>query len=298
MLNGLMANALYTIHQGKSGGRGLSPRLWSQVQGQALSPDGFSNAFFIGDDFGNFSGFSPGIAGTSSLPSATVPAPSGYGMYLDVGTAASAITNLATADYGVARVSLPAQDNHEAWLSAQGNSGVFASLNSAAPRLTLFETRFRVGSVADDVNAIFVGLHAVGGAAADRKVDNTGVMADAGFIGVSTLHTNGGTAGTNAVGRIVYRRAGQATQTLSSTFALAANTWYKFGFYYDPTSTSERMRFFIDNVPLATVLSATDVAATVFPDATRMSYLAGTKNGSATASTLDIDWWAYYQQVS
>lgn len=297
MINGLMANALYTIHQGKSGGRGLSPRLWSRVAGQALSPEGFSNAFFASDDFSNFSGFSPAIAGTTALPSATVPAPGGYGMYLDTGTAACSIANLATEDYGVARLATPAQDNHEVWASAQGNSGVFGALRSTAPRMTLFESRFRVGSVADDVNSIFLGLHTVGGAAADRKVDNTGAMADAGFIGVQTLHTNGGTTGTNAVARIVYRKQGSAIQTVG-TFTIAANTWYKFGVLYDPNSVSERLSFFIDNVRFGTVLSAADCAAAVFPDAVRMSFLAGTKNGTTTAATLDLDWWAYYQQVS
>jgi hypothetical protein len=300
-MNSLLPNALFTIHQGKSGGRGLSPRLWARASGQMLSPDGASNSVFVGDDFTNFSGFSPATAGTSALPSATVPGPNGYGLYIDVGTAAGSIANVAAEDYGVCRIATPAQDNHESWLAAQGNVGTFGSLSTSAPRLTIFEARVRFSSVADDVGSFFVGLGQTAFATADAKVDNTGVMADRNFLGFNTVHTNGGTAGTNALLRSAYRRTGQTQQNVGSN-TVVANTWYKLGFVYDPASTSERLQFFIDNVRVATVV-ANDVnavagsLANTFPNA-RMTFVAGVKNGSAAVASLDMDWWAFFQGVS
>lgn len=294
-MNSLLANALFTIHQGKSGGRGLSPRLWALASGQMLSPDGMSNAVYIADDFLNFAGFAPATAGTTALPSTTVPGPSGYGLYIDTGTAAGSINNLATEDFGVCRIATPAQDNHESWLSAQGNLGTFGLLSTTAPKLTVFEARVRVSSAADDVASIFVGLGQSAFATADAKVDNTGVLADRNFIGFNTVHTNGGTAGTNALLRGAYRRTGQTQANVTSN-TLFANQWYKLGFVYDPTSASERLQFFIDNIRVGAVTAA-DVALATLPNA-RMTFVAGVKNGSAAAASLDIDWWSFFQGVS
>lgn len=298
-MHALFPNALYTLHQGKSGGRGLSPRLWSRVHGQMVSPDGFSNAFLTMDDFTNFSGIAPGA--TITLPSATVASPTGYGLYIDGTSTQGSILPLATEDGGVARILTGATDNHETWLSAMGGAGalggLFASISgSQAPRLTVFEARVRMSSVADDVGAYFVGLGQAGSATADHKVDNTGVLADRNFIGFNTVHTNGGTAGTNALLNTQYRRSGQAQQSVGSAVTIAANTWYKLGFVYDPLE-SDRVKFFINNVQQGTTLSAAAVAATLFPSNGRMTFVAGVKNGSAAAASLDIDWWAFYQDA-
>ena len=56
LVNGLSANALFTVHQGQLGGRGLSPRLWNKVLGQGMSPDGYSNWYGLSEDFMSFGG--------------------------------------------------------------------------------------------------------------------------------------------------------------------------------------------------------------------------------------------------
>lgn len=283
----LLANALYTIHQGKSGGRGLSPRLWAMPKGQALSPDGLSNAVFIGDDFLNFSGFSPASAGTTALPSTTVPGPSGYGLYLDTATAAASVTNVPGEGGGIARIGTPGNDNHEAWLASGGNTGSLGLITAARLKLTVFEARIRVNSVADNVASIFVGLSAPGNADADTKADNTGVLKDSNFLGFNTVHAAGG------VLDVAYRASGQAQQSAGSA-ALAADTWTKVGIVIDPTTASEAARFYIDNIQVG-ALTLAQVSAATFPEDTPLAFLAGVKNGSAAASNLDIDWWAFYQ---
>lgn len=299
-MNGLFPNALYTLHQGKSGGRGMSPRLWSRVHGQMVSPDGFSNAFLAMDDFTNFGGIAP--AASITLPSTTVPGPLGYGLYIDGTTTQGSILPINSEDGGVARLLTGATDNHETWISAQGQvgvlGGIFAAISgSQAPRLTVFEARVRMSSVADDVGAFFVGLGQAGSAVADQKVDNTGVLADRNFIGFNTVHRNGGAAGTNALLNTQYRRSGQAQQTVGSAVTITADTWYKLGFVYDPLD-SERVKFYINNIQQGATLDAAAVAATLFPSNGRLTFVAGVKNGSAAAASLDIDWWAFYQDAS
>lgn len=292
MIGSLFANALYTLHQGQSGGRGLSPRLWGKAYGQMLSPDGASNAFMIGDDFLNFGGHSPAIDGTTALPSATIPGPNGYGVYTDTTTSACSIAPIATASGGVCRIATGATDNHEAWLTAMGNLGVFGAISDTAgsDKLTIFEARVRVGQVANNGGAFFLGLAEEGLAAADTKADDTGVMASKDFIGFNTIHSDGDLLSIN------YRKAGADQQSVGSGSALTASTWTKLGFVYDPKEVaSKRIKFFIDNVEQSDYVTGDNIAASTFPDGEELVFLAGIKNGGAAASTLDIDWWQFFQ---
>lgn len=292
MNSGLLANALFTIHQGKSGGRGLSPRLWTKASGQMLSPDGGSNAVFMGDDFLNFSGFSPAIAGTTALPSATVPAPNGYGLYLDTATSACSIANVPAEVGGVVQLATGATDNHEAWLASGGNTGTLGVVSDTAAdaKLLIFEARVRFTQVSDNGGAIFVGLAEPGTAAANAKVDDTGVMVDKDFIGFNTVHANGDLLSIN------YKKAGQTQQAVGSGTAIVAARWYKLGFIYDPTD-AVKIKFFVDNIEQAVGLNASNIAAATFPDGERLAFLAGVKTGAAAAVSLDIDWWAFYQNA-
>jgi hypothetical protein len=291
-MNSLLANALLTIHQGKSGGRGMSPRLWARASGQMLSPDGASNAIFAADDFTNFGGFSPAISGTTTLPSATVPGVNGYGLYLDTATSACSIANVPAEVGGVIRLATGATDNHEAWLAGQGNTGTLGVISDtpANAKLMIFEARVRFTQVSNDGGAIFVGLAEPGTAANSAKVDDTGVMSDKDFIGFNTIQADGDLLSIN------YKKAGQTQQAVGSGTAIVAAKYYKLGFVYDPLD-SKKIKFFIDNVELADGVSAANIAAATFPDGERLTFLAGIKNGAAAATSLDIDWWAFYQQA-
>lgn len=284
---GLFPNALYTPQVGQSGGRGLSPRLWSRVDGQALAPDGASNGYMIADDFLSFGGTVATNVGTYS---------NGYKSYEDN---SNTITQVATEVGGVLRFTGAAADNNESWLQSGYSTGVLGKISDTAgsDKLMIFEARFRVSSVVDDVCSLFLGLTEEGLAAQNTKVDDTGVFADKDRIGFETVHTNGGTTGTNAALNFIYEKAGQTAQTLiSGVKTLVADTWYKVGFVYDPAAeASKRIRVYVDNVEQSTYVTATQIATATFPDGEELAFLAGMKAGTATASNLDLDWWAFYQ---
>lgn len=272
-------NTIFTTHLGQAGGRGLSPRIWNHMRGQNLSPDGLSNGFEFFDDFVNH----------GAIAAAANDVSGGYAAYIDT---SNTINALATEPGGVVQFSTDATDNDECWLTTGGNTGVLGKISdtSGDEKLTLFECRFRVDQVADNEGAIFIGLAEEGLAAADTKVDNTGVMADKDFIGFNTVHADGDAL------RIDYKKEGETQQNVQSS-VLAADTWYKVGMVYNPRAdSSKRISFFIDNVEQSSYVTATNIAASTFPDAEELAILIGMKNGAATACELDIDWVAFWQE--
>jgi hypothetical protein len=54
---------------------------------------------------------------------------------------------------------------------------------------------------------------------------------------------------------------------------------------------------YADNEPSSTYVTATNMDAATFPDGVMMAFAAAVKNGSAAASTLTLDWWAFYQEA-
>lgn len=279
MNGGLFANALYTLHQGQVGGRGLSPRVWGKARDQLLSPDGSSPSFMFGDDFLNHP--TVAAAGTNF---------NGYAVAIDTGDTGNPV---ATETGGVVRMATAATDNNEIWMTSGGNLGVLGKISDTAAdaKLTIFEARIRFTQVADNGGAVFVGLAEEGLAAANTKVDDTGVMADKDFIGFNTIHANGDLLSIN------YKKEGQTQQAVGSGSAIAAATWYKLGFVYDPLEpTSRRISFFIDNVEQTDYVTGTNIAAATFPDAEELAFLIGIKAGAAGVASVDIDWWNFYQQ--
>ena len=272
------------MHRGQSGGRGLSPRLWDKAYGQGLSPDGLANAYCVGDDFLNFGAIAPAISGT------TAGVQNGYGYYVDTATTTSSIQQLATAVGGVLRFTLGATDNHEAWLTSGGNTGVLGVMSdtAGADKRLIFETRVRLGQIV--TAGMFIGLAEEGCAAADTMSD-TGVLADKDLFG---FHVNESAASTLS---FVYKKAGQTMQTpIASLTTMVADTWYKLGFIFDPLGRpSERIKIYVDNEENATRIAASSVALATFPDAEELAFLAGIKTATAGAKTMDLDWWNFWQ---
>lgn len=275
---GLLTNSLYTIHKGESGGRGLSPRIWSGIAGQALSPDGASNLYMQADDFTNFGLAAAGIYVGNGL----------YTGYIDSG---NTIAQLATEVGGVARLLTDTTDNDEVWLQPGTATSVFGKISDTAgdDKMLAFEARIRLLKVTDTYN-VFVGLMEEGCAAADTITD-AGALADKDYIGFSITESDGDAL------KFVYKKSGQTAQTvLTYGTALALNTWYKVGFLYDPKApTSKRIKIFVDNVEQSTYVTGTNIAAATFPDGEELGFIAGVKNGSGAASHLDLDWYALAQ---
>lgn len=284
-LLGLSSPALFTGHRGQSGGRGLSPRLWDMAYGQGLSPDGLANAFSVGDDFLNFGAVNTGISGATAGV-----VHGGYGWYADTATSACSIKQLATEIGGVARIQVAATDNHEAWLTSGGNSGVLGVISDTAgdDKRLIFETRVRFGQIVT-FNS-FIGLSEEGLAAADTITD-AGALASKDLIGFHIAESASSTL------TFTYRKAGQtAVIPIAALKTIVAATWYKLGFIYDPAApSSQRIRIFLDNEEQTTKVTGTNIAAATFPDAEELAFLAGVKTSSTASPYMDIDWWNFWQ---
>lgn len=277
MFNGLLPAALFTHHQGLSGGRGLSPRLWAHVLGQASSPDGFSNAYVAGDDFLSFGGTVTSNVGTYS---------GGYKSYEDTG---DSISQIATDVGGHIVLTTDATDNDEVWMQSGYSTGVLGKIASSSAKKLVFEARVKVSKITNTGN-MFVGLAQEGLAAADT-ISDSGVIADKDYIGFAILEDDGDAL------KFVYKKEGQTAQTvLTYGTAIAADTYYKLGFVFDPDEVpSKRIKIFVDNVEQSTYVTQTNIAAATFPAGEELAFLAGVKNGSGAIHALTMDWWNFYQ---
>jgi len=286
---GFLPHNLFTNHVGKSTS-GLSPRLWSRVTGTVMASDGDKRLVLAGDDFGSFFGTVASKVGDYS---------GGYKSYEETG---GTITQRPTYKGGVIAITSDGTDNDDMALAAGGATGVLGAISDTAAdaHLTAFECRFSVSAVTDDMGALFVGLTEEGLAAAASMTDNTGVMADKDYIGFCTVHTNGGTTGTNAILKAQYKKSGQTAQTpIAALQTLVADTWYKVGFVYDPAAPpAKRITFYLNNAEQATYVTATNIAAATFPDAEELTFSALTHQGGATGAwSLYLDWWAFGQVI-
>jgi hypothetical protein len=283
---GLQAQSLYTIHQGQTGGRGLSPRLWSNAVGQGLSPDGFSNGILFYDDFLN----------TGAL---TLSGTIGYGTYGDTG---ATIANIATASGGVLRLATDNSDNDEVSISQGGIVGAGWKIDTASgqDKMLIFEARFKLTAVS--ARNVFVGLAEEGLAVTTGLFSNANppVIQDKDFIGFYILE------GTPTTLRFSYQKASTTGDYTDHDFivssSVAADTWYKVGFIYDPKATpSEAIRVFLDNdqcattIPRSDIVDSAGVAVAVFPNGEELTAMFNSKNGGAVAQNLDIDWVAVFQ---
>jgi hypothetical protein len=291
------AQSHFLTHQGEGGsGRGLSSRVWKKAAAHLQSTDGTSG-MFVYDDFNLFGE----TVAVSSNIACFVSQAGAYKAFIDT---SAALAQLETAGSGgVIKLSIDATDNHEIAI-CQGGAGTAAATSvlgafnrDSSPKLTIFETRFKVSSVVDDVLAIFIGLMEENGGVHNAKVDDTGVTIDNDFLGFSSVHTNSGTTGTNALLNAVYKKDGQTQQTsISGIKTMVADTWYKAGVVFDPNEVAtKRITWYMDNVPQSTYVTDTQMNAVTFPDGEEMGFTAIAKSGTGTASNLQIDWWSFFQ---
>ena len=287
---GITPQQLFSLHRGsfRSGTGNLSPELWCHALGNALPADGQNSGVLMGDDFSNFVGLTPAISGTTALPSATVPS-SGYGLYMDTATSACSINPKSTA-INTCRIATGATDNHEAWMQSNGGIGGNCKFDDT---ILAFEAVFSVAQIAANTGAAFVGLGQPGMAAANAKVDDTGVIvASKSLIGFDTVQAAPQTANfvfQDASGSLVTHIAGVKT--------LVADTLVNLGFIYDPgAKASQRLKIFVDNVEQSTYVTGSVLEGATFPYQDILSFVVGIKNGSAAAAYLDIKGWQLFYQ--
>jgi hypothetical protein len=278
----LLGNSVHVNHLGQSGGRGLSPRVWGKLVGQAASPDGDNNLYGAFDDFINIG------------PSLAVAANVGYyasegGLYKSYEDTGGTIAQSATIMGGAVVLTTDADTDDENWITGGAGTGAYCQISDTAgsDKPLAFEARWKTSAV---VGNAFVGLSEPARAVADQITD-AGAMVDKDFIGFVLLE------GAPTTLKFVYRKEGGAMQTvLSYGTAIAADTWVKTGFFYDPTAEpSKRIKIYVDNVEQSTYVTATNIAASTFPDAQPLVFLAGHKNVT-DITALTLDWYAVAQR--
>lgn len=278
----LFVPQLFTGHRGQNTS-GLSPRLWAPLYGSMMAPDGGGRLVFVADDF---------LAVKNSDTYTDLNSEVGYTSYIDTG---GTLLTLADESGGVLALTTDGTDEDEIWLSAgDGTGGLgFISDTAGADFVTVFEARYKISSITNSVMSSFVGLASPGLAAADTKVDATGVLkTDKAFIGFDVL-LDGDSI------QFTYQAASQTVQQkIAGVHVPVADDFVKLGFIVDPRAkASQRIKVFVNNVEQSTYVTATDIAAATFPDAELLTFLAGFKNTTAAAGELALDWWAFAQLI-
>jgi hypothetical protein len=235
--------------------------LWDGFDPQAMLRDR-SLGWYDEDDFVNPPNIPANTAITATLSRYKALTTNNTGCQIvDAGIQGGAVSleNAATAG-----------DNDESYLQA-GRAHVLATApeDDTWPyhhvQRVRFECRFALNSVADNVNAIFIGL---GGQAlaTGALADNTGALVSTFHgIGAQILHADG-----NSI-NVVHQENGSALQTtISGMAAPVAETWYRFGMDFNPTANNknEIVTFYWNGVKQSTYLTEANVAAATFPKST------------------------------
>ena len=250
--------------------RTLSPKLWGNApfENWALGIGGY----YVFDDFRNFS---------QHISDQHVQQ---YASYIDTGVTIKQNEN----EYGVLEVAGNDADNDEGSIQAAGGDGAEVYLADGNPQLTIFESRFKKASIADNALAFAIGLGAPGYANANALIDDTGALKDDDFIGFQVLHADG------EILKFTYKANGQTVQVpITSLATLVADTYIKCGFILDPNApNSRRLRIFVNNVEQTTYVTQTNLEAATFPKDVALSRVLATKVGAAAESKFQLDWWA------
>lgn len=118
------------------------------------------------------------------------------------------------------------------------------------------------------------------------------LTADGAFIGFQYLEDDLATCSS----AYSDRSAAAATEIGSNEVTLAAFTFTKLGFVYDPNDSVNTIRFYQDGVQLATVMSAATLVALTNLDANLLGpILAIIADASGTSGLIYMDWWKVAQ---
>lgn len=266
--------------------RNFSPAVWGDCPLQAIR-SGVLRGIIDGDDFT----FLQTEDGTDDH----------YQKYIDTSNTISIAANSTTAYGGILELVTDATDNDAPVIQRLGANALTAAIgpyiigNTAGAAFPLwFEARINKSSVADNICAFALGLAQHGVAADNGLLENdTGDIVDSiSFIGWRVKHDNGEELD------FVYQDAGQTapTEVMANAATLAADTYIKLGFFYDPLAiASQKIKLFINNVEQSTYVTTTNMDAATFPENDPLAFVFGTKNGTAGASTGRIDWWRCVQ---
>jgi hypothetical protein len=276
---------------------GLSRDLWRDFPDIAVVPGqrkganlNRNHAFLAYEDF-------IGFGKTTAISSVLGRYIGRAGVYTSHEDSGNVISAPPTILGGCCRLACDNTDNDLTMLQYGDNvGGVIAGFSNTAAdagcKQAWFEAQFRVSNVT--LMNHFIGFGEEASAAADWIGDDA-TFADKDYLGFHVLES----AATTLTFR--YHKAGQtAVIPLTSIGTLAVDTWYKVGFRFVPVNvpgyrSTHVFEIYFNGAPVATGVTATQVAAATFPSGEEMSPLFATKTGAGAAVNLDIRRWAYGQ---
>ena len=267
----------YVQHKGPTGPssaqtRGLSSRIWGRLPIKNWSV-GLGGGRFFFDDFMNH---------PAHISAQTI---GNYASYISTGVTLKQAAGEAT---GAIEVAGNDADNDEGSIISGGGAGGMVALDATGAGRVAFECRFKKASIANNALGFFVGLSEEGSQGDNAMADNTGVIADKDFIGFHVLADDGDSLD------FTWRKSGETVQVHADIATMAADTYMKMGFLYDPAHPADkRIKIFVDNgVEESVYVTQTNLDAATFPDDEELSLLLATKVGTAAESKLQMDWWA------
>lgn len=212
----------------------------------------------------------------------------GYISYEDTG---GSILGSVTADYtGAIVMTTDTTDNDENSLALGDNTGGAITAKTTMKKLA-YECRMRFSQIL--TQNFFLGLCEPGRAVADGLISDAGALLTKSILGWSVLE---GAAGTM---KATHGLNGQtAVQESTITKTLAANTWYKFGFLYEPASQYDGYvcKWFVDGVQIGGITTE----GSSFPASSSGVVLTpffSQKNATTTANVFTIDWYRVCAQL-
>ncbi len=289
--------AVFGTLTSQTNNRLLSPLLWNRAAGGALSVDGKRCGFGVMDDFNNFPAFAPGNLGTETWPATTGGGPGSYGAFIEASTTAGFISQVTDAPSTI-RLNTGNTDNSECLIHSN-YLGELSDTRETVPgdglgerSLTIFEARIRVPTITD--KGAFVGLGDAGMTVTGGLVADTSLVDGA---NVSAVGFRIGNADPDGID-FVYSGGGTGENVLINELqAAAVGSFYKLGFVYDPfePTGNKRLAVYLNGVEQSTYITEAIVGSAEFPDSDLLKFVAIAKTGTTASTTLDLDWWAFWQ---
>ena len=209
----------------------------------------------------------------------------GYTTYQDTGVLIQGEDTAADQHFGGLSISVMDTDNDEGII--QLTNDPFVISDTAAEEFGLaFEVRVKKSTIADNGCAMFSGLAATAYAVTGGLTDDAGAMKDHSHIG---FHVD---AAAGEAVDFVYTLAGQAdTIKIAGVDTMVADTFVKLGFLYLPQRNgSKRIAVFVNGKEQSTYVTATNIAASGFPDSIEMAPAFGAKANSSTTVDASCSW--------
>jgi hypothetical protein len=264
--------------------RGPSPSIWSSAGISGWEP-GVGSHFF--DDFKE-----PGLV----VPTITTAADLGNG-FKAYNTGSGTVTYPSAfngTEYNIGILAMGVDTaGDQGSIMRYGRPLYLTGLPSTSGK-AWFEARIATTQIVTNDAQIFVGF----GETDNQTLDSDGPLGDANVCNAegALIGFHREEDGLGVLNTVYADRAASFTEVSATEATIAALTWTRIGFVYDPNNSAKCITFYQDGVELATGITAAVLKALTYLDANPLGFTAAIFADSAgTASSLYLDWIRYAQ---